>query len=204
MWAFQSCFAASFFAFTYRKSALHFHYTFITCAIICPLTAHLTVVEVFIYETRACSLVFIRTPPLRYDSGIVWAGSGEPAPRPLTALRGPCCPSCARWRSYSSSPSPRPLPRHEKTQQLDLDQVTPHTATLTHSPLCAAEFNNSGWLASLEIHLLFIQPIKAYFYSNGESIHNSTFKNDHSRVFFLRPICSIFFTILFFLNIPLF
>lgn len=29
-----------------------------------------------------------------------------------------------------------------------------HAATLTHSPLCDAAFNNSGWLTSLEVHLL--------------------------------------------------
>lgn len=51
-------------------------------------------------HTRESGLFFIwiRTPPLHFYSGIVWAGSGGPEPRPTTVLRGLCCLSCARWR----------------------------------------------------------------------------------------------------------
>lgn len=39
----------------------------------------------------------VKTLPLRCDSGTLWAGWGERAPRPPTARRGLCCPSYARW-----------------------------------------------------------------------------------------------------------
>lgn len=77
---------------------LHFHSTIITCAIICPFTAHLAAVEVMNTRESGLFFVWIRTPPLHFDSGIVWAGSGGPEPRPTTVLRGLCCLSCARWR----------------------------------------------------------------------------------------------------------
>lgn len=65
------------------------------------------------------------------------------------------------------------LPDHcqyMRRQQLDMVQVFlshTHTATLTHCPLCAAELNNCGWLVSLELDLVYIEPIKTH-YSNSE------------------------------------
>lgn len=131
---FQCCFAVTFIAFTY----LHFLCLISTLHTTLSLyhrnmchhlsfAAHLTVVEIFICNSLAGLFILIRTPPLRFYSGTVWAGPGEPAPRPLTVLRGLCCPSYAHWHRLSSSPSLRPLPRHEKTQQLDMVQVAPHT-----------------------------------------------------------------------------
>lgn len=45
----------------------------------------------------ALFFVLIKIPPRRFDSETAWAGTGEPAPRLLTVLRGFCCPLCARW-----------------------------------------------------------------------------------------------------------
>lgn len=135
-----------------------------------PFRAHLTEIEILLFISRDGLFILIRTPPLRFDSGIVWAGPGEPAPRPPTALRGLCCLSYAHWHHSSSSPSPRPLQRHEKTTTWhgpSLSLTHTHTATLTHCPLCAAELNNCGWLVSLELDLVYIEPIKTH-YSNSE------------------------------------
>lgn len=61
-------------------------------------TAYLTQLLRPRYSKSALFFVLIRTPPLRFDSGTVWAGSAEPSPRTPTVLRGLCCLSCAHWR----------------------------------------------------------------------------------------------------------
>lgn len=56
---------------------------------------------------------------------------------------------------------------HNSLTQSKSHHTHAHTATLTHCLFCGAEFNNCGWLASMEVHLVCIQPNKTH-YSNGE------------------------------------
>lgn len=107
MWA---CFVAPFITDTYRTSVHLFrtdfssmYYTFpvpILCAssLFSLLIMYLYLQDLGIQMWESLFIVSIRTPLQRFDSGTVWAGSGEPAPRPLTVLRGLCCPLCAHWR----------------------------------------------------------------------------------------------------------
>lgn len=53
----------------------------------------------FLRHSQYWLLLFpVKTLPLPSDSGILWAGWGERAPRPPTSRHGLCCPSYARWQ----------------------------------------------------------------------------------------------------------
>lgn len=79
--------------YTYTTPSLHVP----SLCLITSLCLIWPAIDLFLCNSVDGVFVSIRTPPRRSYSGTVWAGWGEPAPRPPTARRGLCCPSYARW-----------------------------------------------------------------------------------------------------------
>lgn len=172
---FQCCFAVTFIAFTYRIPAYHFlclistlqttlslyhcnmcHHLSLCCSSDCSWDIHMQQSGWIVHLDQNSSSAFLQRDCLSRARRASTSAT-DSSPWTLLSLVRTLTPLVI----FSFSPTTAKT--WEDTTAWHSPSHTTHTATLTHCPLCATEFNNCGWLASLEVHLVYIQTNKTLF-----------------------------------------